>query len=147
MAKQHLTFRDIADLIEHGFDMTSDKDRPINVQTPTHMDFYDFERIEPNVPGSDRMVRLTFYGEQDEVTHQQWGWCVIDRDDDGTAYKEQYGSAATFMDALIATRSVAWEPPPSRLIELLRTTSGLVTCIDGTLTFPDGTQVRIPSSL
>jgi hypothetical protein len=149
MFTRHLTFADLTTLIREGFDVHTCGPRPINISTPDHYDFYDFERIEPRIPGSDRMVRLTFYGDIDEFDTTQvtkpWVWSIIDRDDDGDTYFEYHSVGATLDEALTDIRAVPWTPPAPRLLELLRATNGEVTCHNGLLTFPNGTSIAIPT--
>ena len=146
MFTRHLTFADLTTLIREGFDVEELGSRPVNLSTPDHYDFYDFERIEPRIPGSDRMVRLTFYGDIGTTPVEiPWVWSIIDRDDDGVEYFERSSSAATLDDALTDIRAVPWTPPAPRLLELLRATNGEVTCHNGLLTFPNGTSIAIPT--
>jgi len=150
MFTRHLTFADLTTLIREGFDVHTCGPRPINISTPDHYDFYDFERIEPHIPGSDRMVRLTFYGDIDEFDTTQvtkpWVWSIIDRDDDGDTYFEYHSVGATLDEALTEIRSVPWTPPVARLLHLLCIAPSPVTCSGGVFTFPNDIRVPVPTT-
>lgn len=141
MTKQHLTFRDIAALIEHGFDVTSHEDRPINVKTPTHMDFYDFERVEPNFPGSDRIVRVTFYPPENEQP-AEWAVMWSDKDDDGYEYTNDYATWPDLKSLLADLAHIAWRPPVARLLELTRK-YGVPEKVGTRIVFPNGSSALI----
>lgn len=149
MTTCYLTFADLALLVCQQFDVDAHGRRPINVAHPEGNEFvdYDFERLEPHIPGRDRLVRLTFYSRPDEESETRtWHWACFDRNDDGDIYGQAYGSADTLAEALADIRAVPWRPSAERLLELLREATGEVVCRDGLLTFPEGAQASLRAS-
>jgi hypothetical protein len=141
----YLTFNDLSTLIRKDFDVIGHGPYPINISTPDAFNFYDFEQVEPRIPGRDRIVRMSFYSSGSDGL--PWGWSVRDRDDHGDAYAEIEGLAATLDEALAAVRAVPWTPPVARLLHLLCIAPSPVTCSGGVFTFPNDIRVPVPTTL
>ncbi len=138
---RHLTFADLARVHEAGYrhHQYIDNTQGINVG---HETYYDFEWYPSHIPGEDRVVRLTFSREECDPT---WMVVVLDRDLNGDVYHEESFDAQHDLSAALTWAiRYPWTPSPERLVDLLRQTTGEVTCRDGVLTLPDGTQLHLP---
>jgi len=142
-----LTFRDLTRLSNHGFELTSDAHAPINLplvfngNTCAEFDTYRFERVAPDIPGSDRLWTLEF----DPEALTPWTAWWDDRDDNGKTYASDYQDGLASIDeAMGYLHGVPWQPPASRIVELLREVEGTITCAQDVLTLPDGRQIPLP---
>jgi len=143
-----LKFNHLTLLSKHGFELTSDSHAPINLplvfngKTSTEYDTYRFERIAPDIPGSDRLWTLEF----DPEALNPWTAWWNDRDENGHSYASDCRDGlASIGEAIVYLYRVPWHPPASRIVDLLREVDGLVTCAQGVLTLPDGRQISLSS--
>lgn len=134
---RHLTFTDLARV--HEAEYRHHSTRGINIDDAI---YYDFEWYPSHIPWEDRIVRLTFSRDESDST---WTVVVQDRDFDGDVYHEATFDAKHDLSAALTWAiRYPWTPTPERLVALLRNTTGNITCQDGVLTLPDGTQLHLP---